>query len=234
MDKAVVLLSGGLDSSVNLYEAYKNYNIVKVLTFNYGQKAYRQELKSSQLLCKDLKLNHQIIDLDWLCAISSSSLTDQNQEVPNTKQIDIHSVESSLETAKSVWVPNRNGLFLNIAASIAEGLKAQVVIPGFNLEEAQSFPDNSKAFLQACNEVFKISTQNSIEVKCYTIDSNKPEILKRSQQIKLPLSYIWPCYQDKEMWCVDCESCLRFKHACEIEGLNFEELRQQRKTLNAD
>lgn len=229
--KAVVLLSGGLDSSVNLYEAHQNYQVVRVLTFNYGQKAYAQELLSSKILCEKLNLPHQIITMDWLKAVSASSLTSDAQ-IPGSEQIDIHSLQASQKSAKSVWVPNRNGLFLNVAAVIAEGLGAQWVIPGFNLEEAQTFPDNSKAFLETVNASFKYSTQNQVKVKCFTIDWDKKQILKRALDLGLDLADLWPCYHNQKEWCWDCESCLRFKRACDQNQIDSQVLKSQRGTYD--
>ena len=148
--KAIVLLSGGLDSTVNLYEAVQVYDVVKVLTINYGQKALQKELEAAEFFSKELNLSWQSLDLGWLSAISGSSLNTESQ-VPQGMDVDITSFEQSVKTAKSVWVPNRNGLFLNIAGVFADALGADFIIPGFNKEEAETFPDNSADFIKATN-----------------------------------------------------------------------------------
>lgn len=225
--KAVVLLSGGLDSSLNLYEAVKKYEVVKVLTFNYGQKAFHQEHRSSKILCEKLNLPLQVVDLTWLKEVSPSSLT-SDAHIPDSKTVDIQSAEASAQSAKSVWVPNRNGLFLNIAAVFAEGLGASVVIPGFNYEEAQTFSDNSKDFLQSINHSFTFSTQNHVKAECFSIDWDKKQIIQRALELKMDLSDLWPCYRDADQWCLDCESCLRFVRACESQNLDVKSLATQR------
>lgn len=231
--KAVVLLSGGLDSSVNLYETLQRYEVACVLTINYGQKALEQEVKSAKILCQKLKLKHQILDLSWLKDVSPSSLNQSHQDIPDSSMVDINSVAQSQESAKSVWVPNRNGLFLNVAAAVAEGLGAKLVVPGFNLEEAQTFPDNSEAFLQTLNQSFEYSTQNHVKVFCFTTDLNKTQIIQRAIDLGLDLSDLWPCYRGQKEWCLDCESCLRFVRACKAIDIDVQELRAKRGSKNA-
>lgn len=217
-EKAIVLLSGGLDSTVNLYEANNVFNVIKVLTFNYGQKAFLKELQAAQFFCKELNLSWQNIDLTWLSEVSSSSLT-LKKNIPQGAEVDITSYKKSLETAKSVWVPNRNGLFINIAGVFADGLGAKYIVPGFNKEEAETFPDNSEAFIQASNSSLAYSTQNRAEVFCFTIAMDKIAIVKKAQELCVPLNHLWPCYNDYDSWCGECESCLRFNRAVKIAGL---------------
>lgn len=227
MASAIVLLSGGLDSTVNLYETLQQHEVSCVLFFNYGQRAYAKEKQTVINLCQKHQLPVKEIDVNWLKNISASSLTNESL-IPNSQTLDISSYEASLVSAKSVWVPNRNGLFLNVAACFAESLEANLIIPGFNLEEAKTFPDNSKDFLNITNEALKFSTQNQVQVKCYTIDLDKEHIVKRALELKIDLSQIWPCYHSNQTWCADCESCLRFKSACEKNEIDFEKLRQAR------
>ncbi len=210
--KAVVLLSGGLDSTVNLYEAHKEFNVVQVLTIDYGQKALSKELKAAEYFSKLLKLPWLSLDLSWLAKISASSLNTK-ELIPQGSDVDITSYEVSVKTAHSVWVPNRNGLFLNIAGVYADALSADYIIPGFNKEEAETFLDNSKEFLLATNQSLKFSTRNHAEVFCFTTDLNKTEIVKRARELDIPLDKLWPCYHSLDQWCGVCESCLRFQRA---------------------
>lgn len=210
--KAVVLLSGGLDSTVNLYEAVQVYDVVQVLTINYGQKALQKELEAAEFFSKELNLSWQSLDLRWLSAISQSSLNTESQ-VPQGGDVDISSYEQSVKTAKSVWVPNRNGLFLNIAGVFADALGADFIIPGFNKEEAETFPDNSADFIKATNLALSYSTQNKAEVFCFTSEMNKTEIVKRARELKINIEKLWPCYHNQDSWCGQCESCLRFQRA---------------------
>jgi len=222
--KAVVLLSSGLDSSVNLFEAHQKEEVLLALTFDYGQKAAKKEIEHSAKLAAYLKVPHKVLALPWFKDFNKSSLLMDSEKVPTGKQVDIQSHEQSLQTAKSVWVPNRNGIFLNIGAAFAEALGAQIVIPGFNAEEATTFPDNSEAFMTELTRSLSFSTANHVEVECYTVKLQKPEIVKKGLSLNMPWHLLWPCYFSKEKWCGECESCLRSKRAFASAGVDVQQL----------
>lgn len=219
MKNSIILLSGGLDSTVNFLESLKDGGVRLALTFDYGQRAAKREIASAQKLCESHKVLHQTVELPFFKNFTKTSLVDRDQKVPTDKEVDIQSLEKSLLSADRVWVPNRNGIFLNIAAGFAEGLGASFVVPGFNLEEATTFPDNSVEFQQALDASFSFSTQNKIKVKCYTLRKNKIEILKRGLELGIILQDLWPCYFDEDKWCGRCESCLRFQNALKKVGV---------------
>ena len=210
--RSVVLLSAGLDSSLNLYEAALQSEIVLALTFDYGQRAAHQEIKFAENLCSKIKVSHRVIKLEWMNDFGSSALTNHSLEIP-TDEVRIDDLKVSHQTAKSVWVPNRNGILLNIAAGFAESLAAEWIVPGFNIEEAATFPDNSQEYLEQQTHTFKYSTANAVKVKCFTTQLNKSQIIKRSIELGLDLNLIWPCYFDGEIPCGECESCKRFVRA---------------------
>lgn len=211
--ESVVLLSAGLDSTVNFLEGLKDGGVRLALTFDYGQRAAAQEKQKAQNLCAKYKVPHQHVELPFFKIFTKTSLVSHDQKVPVDQDINIQSYEKSLITAEKVWVPNRNGIFLNIAAGFAEGLGVGQIVPGFNLEEATTFPDNSVEFEEALNHSFSFSTQNKVTVKCYTHKKNKTEILRRGLELGLDVNDLWPCYFGNEKWCGVCESCLRFKNA---------------------
>ena len=210
---AIVLLSAGLDSTVNLYQAVKSFNVPSVLTFDYGQRAVKKEVEKSQQICKALGLTHQTVSLPWLAGISGSSLNNHEQSIPVRDAVCIDDYEVSVETAKSVWVPNRNGVFLNIAAAFAEALQCEYIIPGFNKEEAITFSDNSKEFVDSVDQSLSYSTQSKVKVFCYTADLNKSDIVVLAKELQIPMDYFWPCYFSGDEICKQCESCQRFLRA---------------------
>lgn len=218
--KAVVLLSSGLDSTVNLYAAKDEFKDIAAVTFDYGQRAASSEIRASQTLCQSLKIPHQILALPFFKIWGGSSLTDESKSVPQGDSVQIDSLAASEITAKAVWVPNRNGVFLNIAAGIAESLGAKYVIPGFNKEEAATFPDNSTDFVEALNKSFWFSTSNQVEVRCFTATKDKTEIVKLGNQLKVDWTKIWPCYFSGTTWCRECESCKRSLRALKAAGVN--------------
>lgn len=222
--KYVVLLSAGLDSAVNLYAAHSEGEVLLALTFNYGQRAAMKEISSAQKLTSILNIKHQIIDLSWLGTIGQSALTDNRISIPTGRSINISDLKTSQQTMKSVWVPNRNGIFLNTAAAFAEALKADSVIAGFNKEEATTFPDNSFEYLNSLTNAFIYSTQNHVQAESFTVQMMKNEIVELGKKLDVSFENIWPCYFAKEKWCGECESCLRSKRAFVQQGLHLESL----------
>lgn len=215
MSKAVVLLSSGLDSTVNLYVTMTHYEVVRVLTFDYGQRAALKEISQSQKICSLLQLPHQVIELPWFKEITHTALVNRSESIPQGDSVKIDNLAQSQKTAKHVWVPNRNGVFLNIAASVAEGLGADYVVPGFNKEEAATFPDNSIEYMAALDRSFSFSTANKVKIFCSTANKNKTEIVKIGRELNVPFNLMWPCYFSGEKICRQCESCQRFLRALE-------------------
>lgn len=211
--KSVVLLSAGLDSSVNLYAALKSSAVQLALTFNYGQRAARKEIECAKVLTKLNQIPHLVIDIPWLKNLGNSSLTQKDGRIPTGKKVSLDNKKISEKSAKTVWVPNRNGIFLNIAAGYAESLGAGTIIPGFNVEEAATFPDNSFDFIRATRKSLSYSTANQVDVQCYTINMTKLGIVELGKTLMVPFQHTWPCYVDHVKWCGECESCQRARRA---------------------
>lgn len=220
MKSAVVILSGGLDSSTNLVIAKDELDIKIAITFDYGQRAAANEIKAASALCSYYKIKHKVLSLPWIIEFGKSALIDKSLDVP-TSEVKIDDKMASTRTASKVWVPNRNGIFLNIAAGFAEAMDCEYVVPGFNLEEALTFTDNSSGFIESLNQSFSFSTGNHVQVKCYTLNLMKTEILKTAIAKSLPLDLLWPCYFDGAQWCGECESCQRSKRAFQMNGLDL-------------
>ena len=142
MKKAISVLSGGLDCTVATSIYSKDYEIYAI-TFNYGQKSFKRELKASREICNKMNWKHEVIDLPWLAQISNSSLN-TSEEVPEPSSDDLDDFDKSSESASSVWVPARNTVFTSIALAYAESIGAEIIIVGWNFEEGARLPDNSK------------------------------------------------------------------------------------------
>ncbi len=212
----IVLLSGGLDSTVNCYRANSEGQIQLVLTFDYGQRAAKREIESAKKTCKKLDLKHQVIELPWLKEITQTALVNRDSDVPVS--FDINDGELIFETARSVWVPNRNGVFINIAGCFADSLKADKIVVGFNAEEAVTFPDNSEEYLAAVTKSLFYSTEIRVKTICYTTDLFKNEIVALGKDLEVSFDDIWPCYFGENEPCGKCESCMRYRAAMEMEG----------------
>jgi 7-cyano-7-deazaguanine synthase len=221
--KSVVVLSGGLDSAVSLHLATAQTQVSQVLTFDYGQKAAAKEMQAAKLLAQHYGLPHKMIKLDWLREITSSALVDSRTAIPKLGPDELDDPDGkNLDSAKAVWVPNRNGVFINIAAAFAESAGAGQVVVGFNREEAQTFPDNTPEFVRAANGALSFSTQNLVEVKSYVSELNKTEIVRLALEQKIPLQYVWSCYEAGAKMCWQCESCQRLKRALK-DNMHYEQ-----------
>ena len=212
MPKSIILLSAGLDSLVSLGLKKDELNIELALTFDYGQKAAEKEIQASEKICKYYNIKHEVITLDWLKNITKTSLV-SNEEVPAGDEL-----KSPEKSAKSVWVPNRNGLFLNIAGAYADSYGYNYILIGANKEEAQSFPDNTADFINSVNEEFKYSTLEKPEIIAPLINYNKNDIVMLALKNKLPLELTMSCYNGGDKHCGICESCTRLKHALQANG----------------
>lgn len=207
MTKSIILLSGGLDSLVSLGLAKSKYNISLALTFDYGQKSVAKEIEASKAICEYYGIEHKVMELDWLKSITHTSLVSE-KNVPTGQEL-----KNPVNSMKSVWVPNRNALFLNIAGSFADGENYDYIIIGANKEEGQTFPDNTQQFIDRVNAVFEYSTQKKPKVIAPLINSDKNDIVKLALENSVPLEYVRSCYQSTERHCGVCESCTRLKNA---------------------
>ena len=207
MNKSIILLSGGLDSLVALgySKLYTDYNVELALTFDYGQKSVAQEIESAQNLAKYYNINHKIINLDWLKEITKTALV-SDSEIP----------EDNLETkesAEAVWIPNRNSLFLNIAASFCDAQGYNYILYGANKEESSLFPDNTEEFRSQVTKTFQTSTLVHPIVVAPLINYNKSDIVKIAVEGAMPLELLRSCYSSSKKHCGKCASCTYLKKA---------------------
>lgn len=212
-------MSGGLDSTVSLAQALKETDVSLCLTFNYGQRAAVKEIKAAAALAAHYELRHRVIELPFLKEITGTALVSEDHKLPEPNLQALDDLEASGATAASVWVPNRNGLFINIAAAFAEASRCQLVVTGFNREEAATFPDNSPEFVHAANGALRYSTLNQVKVTSYTQRLDKADIIKLGMKLDVPFRYVWSCYRGEENMCGRCESCMRFGRAAKAAGL---------------
>ena len=211
-NKAIILLSGGLDSTVALSYAQKHTDcdVELALTFDYGQKSAENEIKASEKIAEHYEVSHKIIELPWLRDITNSSLV-SGEGIPNSDFM-------TSDSMKSVWIPNRNGLFLNIAASFCDSYGYNYIIFGANKEEGLTFPDNTEDFRGAINKTFEFSTLLKPKVLAPLINYNKNDIVKIAVRDAVPLEYIRSCYRLGEKHCGKCESCYHLKEALLANG----------------
>ncbi len=219
----VVLLSAGLDSVVNLYLAVERGGVEAALTFDYGQRAAERELERSSSICGVLGVEHITLGIPWLGEWSDSALTSRDRRPPAREAGEWFTVAVDLEsTVEAVWVSNRNGVFVNLGAALAEARGAELVAAGFNAEEAATFPDNSSAFVAEANRCLAYSTCGRVKLVSYTLEMDKAGIAAEGKRLGIPWEMLWSCYNDGESMCGECESCARLKRAVRAAGLEGE------------
>lgn len=217
MNKSIVLLSGGLDSLVSLAISLKDSSDVLALTFNYGQKSFQAELRAAKKIVDFYGIKHRIVDLPWLAEVSTSSLN-TSDVVPSLIETSLDDLSVTRNSSKSVWVPNRNALFVNVAACFAEAMDFDRIIIGANKEEALTFKDNSIEFIQAINNSFKNSMNKKVFLYAPLVDFVKEDIIKIGMENSVPFELLHSCYVHNEEHCGECESCLRLKRALKINN----------------
>lgn len=219
--QAIILLSSGLDSSVSLALALEaGIEVKQALTFDYGQQASELEITRSKALAAHYQIPFESIQLPWLAKITQSALIKgSEQTIPTVKQAELDQIISvTLNSAKQVWVPNRNGLFINIAAAYADQFNYSLILMGLNAEEAATFPDNTPQFAQAATHSLAFSTRVQCQIKSEVQHLNKIEIFQEAIRLKVPLQHIWSCYRSGPKHCGLCESCNRLQRAAEASG----------------
>jgi len=194
------MVSGGLDSLVALALAQREVDIRLVLYFDYGHRARESERASAMAAANYYGFEFREVDLRWLGGLSPRGMRAGEDE-------------TTLETLDEVWIPNRNGLFINVAAAFAESYGCDVVVCGFNREEAAEFPDNSADFAERATAALELSTRNRVALRSDTLGMDKREMLRAGADAGAPLSIIWSCYHSGQRMCGCCASCLRLKAA---------------------
>ncbi|MFO1462695.1 MAG: 7-cyano-7-deazaguanine synthase QueC [bacterium] len=215
----VALLSGGLDSTVAAFAARRQGPVGIALVFDYGQRAAKAEADAAKKIAKRLKAECRLIKLPFLAQVTKTALVMNDQVIPQIKMAKLDDRSETEKSAQDVWVPNRNGLFLNIAACVAEGEGFSEIVVGFNAEEAATFPDNSANFVERSERCFELSTLGKIKICAPTLGLNKTEIVKLGMELDVPYGDVYSCYQGKKRHCGRCESCLRSMRAYQNAGL---------------
>lgn len=217
--KAIVLLSGGLDSSTCLAIAQSENYDVYALSFSYGQK-HSSELEAAKRIAKNEKVKeHRIINLD-LGGFGGSALTDDNIDVPTDND------PENSDEIPATYVPARNTVFLSIALAWAEVLKAEKIFAGVNAVDYSGYPDCRPEYIDAFQAMADLATKAGIEGKGVKLETplihlTKPEIIKLGLSLSVDYAQTVSCYQADEngLACGQCDSCLIRKSAFENAGV---------------
>lgn len=202
--KAVVLLSGGLDSAVTLYSAKEEGYECHCVTFDYGQR-HRKEIEQARRLAEKAGASFKLVELKlpW----SGSSLIDKDEDLPRDR--------SFAEIASGIpntYVPGRNTIFISIAASFAESIGAQAVFIGAHSEDSSGYPDCRIGYLELLDRAIKCGTraglEGRLELKFPLIDKSKAQIIMLGHLLGVPFEFTRSCYEEGAKICSRCDSCV--------------------------
>ena len=203
--KAVILFSGGLDSSTVLYQALADECECYAITFDYQQR-HRRELQSALAIASHVGVvQHQVVKFD-LRQWGGSALTDDAISLPQ------RSLDEISQNIPATYVPARNTIFLSFALAYAETIVAQRVYIGVNALDYSGYPDCRPDYIQAMQSVFRLGTKlgregQPIKIVAPLISLKKTEIIQLGNQLGVPWKLTWSCYAGGDLACGVCDSC---------------------------
>jgi len=209
-EKAVIILSGGMDSTTLLYDVKSLGFDTFALSFDYNQK-HNKELEYAKKTCKQLNVPHKILDLNILNEIAPSCLTRDDWEVPEGNYAD--------ENMKQTVVPNRNMVMISLATSYAIGIGAKYLFYGAHAGDHDIYPDCRKEFIDAMETAISLCDWNKVYFLAPYCDIDKGDIVIIGKKLGVDYSLTWTCYKGKEKACGKCGSCTERLEAFKKAGM---------------
>ncbi len=208
--KAVLILSGGVDSTTLLYEMIKEGYEVQALTFNYAQR-HKKEIDCARKIAVLLGVSHRVVDLCCLASLLGDSALLGGTEVPSC-----HYTE---EAARQTIVPNRNMIMLAIATGYAEAHEIPQVFYAAHKNDSAIYPDCREEFVNAMKPAIRLATAwHPVELRAPFVNLTKAEIVKIGLELKVPYEQTWSCYKGEETPCRSCPTCIEREEAFELNG----------------
>ena len=219
--KALVLFSGGLDSSVCLGMAVNRYGADEVLALSiyYGQK-HKKEMEASEKIAAYYGVKRITLDLGEIFRDSTCTLLEGAEgDIPHEEYAE--QLSKTENAPVSTYVPFRNGLFLSSAAAIALSHGCEVIYYGAHADDAagNAYPDTSAAFNNAISDAVYIGSGNALRVVAPFIDQSKAGVVAEGTRIGVPFELTWSCYEGHDKACGVCGTCRDRKRAFEENGL---------------
>jgi 7-cyano-7-deazaguanine synthase len=209
--KTVLIYSGGIDSTVLLYDLLNSGHDVQALSVNYGQR-HSKELDCAKSLCKQLNVEHHVADLTALNPLlSGSSLTSPHVQVPEGHYED--------ESMKATVVPNRNMILLSIATGWAMSTGASSVSYAAHSGDRAIYPDCREEFSDAMNSVMEIAGWDKVSLNRPFSSLTKADIVKLGDELDVPFEQTWSCYKGGQVHCGVCGTCVERREAFQLAGV---------------
>lgn len=210
--KAIVIFSGGLDSTTLLYHLRAEGYELHALSVNYGQRHQTQELAAAHAIAGRLGIDRKALDLTGLTEfLGKNSLSDRSVGVPEGPY-----AEASM---RLTTVPNRNMILLSVALAWAASLKVPAVAFGAHGGAYTPYPDCQPAFAEAMDQAARVCDWSPIRVLAPFVDWTKADIVRRGAEVGVPFALTWSCYQGGARHCGRCGTCLDRKAAFATSGV---------------
>ena len=210
--KVAVLVSGGMDSVVALYEAHREHEVVLALSFDYGSKHNHREIPHARHHAGELGVPHEVIELGFMNELFRSDLLKSGGEIPEG-----HYEEESM---KATVVPFRNGIMLAIAAGLAESRGAEGLVIAAHSGDHAIYPDCRGEFMTAMGEAIELGTYENVALLRPFIALRKEESAARGAELGVDFSRTWSCYKGGDVHCGKCGTCVERREAFQLAGLN--------------
>ena len=209
-DKAVVLLSGGMDSCVCAAIARERHGVsnLALLHAMYGQRTEKREWQAFEEIADYFGIQQRlVVKLDHFRAIGGSALTDTKIQVPENELAQTAPGDSAIPVT---YVPFRNAHFLSVGVSWAESIGAAAIYIGAVAEDSSGYPDCRPEYYRVFQELIRVGTRPETQIEMVTpvIAMKKSEIIQRGRELGAPLHLTWSCYQGEDLACGKCDSCL--------------------------
>lgn len=209
--KALVLLSGGMDSVTALYHAAAAHGVTDALSFDYGSKHNHRELPFAKLHAEKLGVRHTVIPLGFIGEYFASDLLQSGGDIP-----DGHYEEESM---KRTVVPFRNGILLSVAAGFAESRGAEALVIAAHAGDHAIYPDCREPFMRALSDAIRLGTYAGVQVLRPFIEMTKSQIASRGAALGVDFSQTWSCYKGDAIHCGTCGTCVERREAFHLAGL---------------
>lgn len=218
--KALVLLSGGIDSSTCLAKAVERYGMAEVLalTTYYGQR-HKKEIESARQIAKHYGVKHKELDLSVIFeGLKNPLMEKSDKEVPDGRYAE--QLKNADGNPVSTYIPFRNGLFLSVAAVIGMLNGCKKLYYGAHADDAagNAYPDCSTNFNKAINDAVYIGSGEKISIEAPFINMNKSEVVKEGLELGVPYELTWSCYKGEDEPCGKCGTCIDREEAFKKNG----------------
>lgn len=199
--KAVCIMSGGMDSTLSAYMMRNQGFEIIAVHFNYDQRTQKKELECFDNICEALHIEKKYsLDIGFFKELGASALTDASIEVP------IGGIEAGVPVT---YVPFRNGIFLSMAAAIAEKEGAEAIAIGVVEEDSSGYPDCREKYIESMQKSINFGTKDETNITIFMplVHLKKSQIVQEAQKLQVPLELTWSCYKNEDRACGVCDSC---------------------------